>query len=58
MKLRIVGVIAAGVLALSSAGAALAVNTGYEGQPGHQSGGGGGGVSPSHFAPGQFPPGQ
>lgn len=60
MKMQIIGMVAAGVIALSGLGVGLAVNTGYEGQPGNQSsggGGGGGGVSPSHFAPGQFPPG-
>jgi len=40
MKRKAVMLILSGLLALSTAGVALADSTGYEGQPGHQSNGG------------------
>jgi hypothetical protein len=42
MRRRIVATLFAVLMALSAAGTALAGNTGYEGQPGNQSNGGGG----------------
>jgi hypothetical protein len=42
MRRRILAALFALVMALSAAGTALAGNTGYEGQPGNQSTGGGG----------------
>jgi hypothetical protein len=41
MRRRIAALIAAVVFVLAMAGSALADNTGYEGQPGNQSSGGG-----------------
>ena len=43
MKRRLFALLLGIVMALSTAGIALAGNTGYEGQPGTQSSGGGGG---------------
>ena len=42
MRRRILAALFALVMALSAAGTALAGSTGYEGQPGNQSNGGGG----------------
>jgi hypothetical protein len=42
MRRRILAALFALVMALSAVGTALAGNTGYEGQPGNQSSGGGG----------------
>jgi hypothetical protein len=42
MRRRIAAMLAALVFVLTMAGSALAGNTGYEGQPGNQSNGGGG----------------
>ncbi len=42
MRRRILATFFAVLMALSAAGTALAGNTGYEGQPGNQSSGGGG----------------
>ena len=43
MARRVLAMLFALLMALSTAGTALAGNTGYEGQPGNQSSGGGGG---------------
>ena len=43
MRRRILATLFAALMALSAAGTALAGNTGYEGKPGNQSSGGGGG---------------
>ena len=42
MRRRIAALVAALILAIGMVGTAFAVNTGYEGQPGGQSTGGGG----------------
>jgi hypothetical protein len=42
MRRRILAALFAALMALSAAGTAFAGNTGYEGQPGNQSNGGGG----------------
>jgi hypothetical protein len=42
MRRRILAALFALIMALSAVGTALAGNTGYEGQPGNQSSGGGG----------------
>jgi hypothetical protein len=42
MRRRILAALFAALMALSAAGTAFAGNTGYEGQPGNQSSGGGG----------------
>jgi hypothetical protein len=52
MRRRILSVLAALALLLSSVGTALAGNTGYEGQPGNQSNGGGGGNTGYEGQPG------
>ena len=51
MKKRLIAIIAVAALALATITPAIAGSTGYEGQPGHQSGNQGGGGNNSNNPP-------